>query len=314
VSTAADMASQPGTAPAKAGEAESFYRHRAPVRLTHWINALCILFLLGSGLNIFNAHPRLYWGQYGANSDRAFFSIDAYNTPQGVRGITEIGHTDFDTTGVLGWSKTNGQYAARAWPDWLTIPSFQDLADARHWHFLFAWILALNGAFYVVWSLATRHLQRDVWPTRADIKSIPRSVLDHVLLRHPRGEAAKRYNVLQRLAYLGVILLIALMVLTGLTMSPGFDAFFPWLLDLFGGRQSARSIHFICASLIVLFIIVHLAEVVLAGPINEARSMLTGNYVVPQERVRDRTSCPAPSTAGIAAPPRDTMSCPEGAP
>lgn len=284
---AADISSEAEVAPTKHGDAAgSFYRHRAPVRLTHWINALCILFLLGSGLNIFNAHPRLYWGKYGANSDSAFFSIDAYNTPRGVRGITEIGHEDFDTTGVLGWSKVDGQYEARAWPDWLTIPSFRDLADARHWHFLFAWILALNGAFYVIWSLATRHLQKDIWPTGADIKSIPRSVLDHIRLRHPTGEAAKRYNVLQRFAYLGVILLIALMILTGLAMSPGFDAFFPWLLDVFGGRQSARSIHFISASLIVLFVIVHLIEVVLAGPINEMRSMLTGNYVVPREHSR----------------------------
>jgi thiosulfate reductase cytochrome b subunit len=274
-----------GSPPASGG-AESFYRHRAPVRLTHWINALCILFLLGSGLNIFNAHPRLYWGKYGADSDTAFFSIGAYNTPQGTRGITEIGHTDFDTTGVLGWSKVHGEYAARAWPTWLTIPSFQDLADARHWHFLFAWILALNGAFYVIWSFATRHLQKDIWPTRADILAVPRSILDHVRLRHPTGEAAKRYNVLQRLAYLGVGLLIVLMVLTGLTMSPGFDAFFPWLLDLFGGRQTARSLHFISASLIVLFIVVHLVEVLLAGPINEVRSMLTGRYVVPKEHTK----------------------------
>jgi thiosulfate reductase cytochrome b subunit len=268
------------------GAAESFYRHRAPVRITHWVNVLCILFLLGSGLNIFNAHPRLYWGRYGADADAAFFSIGAYDTPKGTRGITEIGHTDFDTTGVLGWSKVNGQYAARAWPTWLTIPSFQDLADARHWHFLFAWILAINGAFYLIWSFLTRHIQKDIWPDRGDLKAIPRSVLDHIRLRHPTGEAAKRYNVLQRLAYLGVILLIALMVLTGLTMSPGIDAFFPWLLDVFGGRQTARSIHFISASLIVLFIVVHLIEVVLAGPINEVRSMLTGRYVVPKEHAQ----------------------------
>lgn len=281
-----DNAARTGADGAPPPALETFYRHRAPVRLTHWINALCILFLLGSGLNIFNAHPRLYWGRYGADSDAAFFSIGAYNTPRGVRGITQIGHTNFDTTGVLGWSKVDGQYVERAWPDWLTIPSFQDLADARHWHFLFAWILAINGAFYVIWSLSTRHLQRDIWPTGADVKAIPRSVLDHVLFRHPTGEAAKRYNVLQRLAYLGVIFLIALMVLTGLTMSPGFDAFFPWLLDVFGGRQSARSIHFICASLIVLFVVVHLLEVVLAGPINEIRSMLSGRYVVPKEHER----------------------------
>lgn len=262
---------------------ESFYRHRAPVRLTHWINALCILFLLGSGLNIFNAHPRLYWGKAGADADTPFFSIGAYDTPMGTRGITGIGPWRVDTTGVLGWSNWNGRPVARGWPDWLTIPSFQDLADARHWHFLFAWILVLNGIAYLIWSLATRHLQKDVWPTRADIRSIPRSIIDHLLLRHPVGEAAKRYNVLQRLAYLGVIVLICLMVLTGLTMSPGFDTFFPWLLNVFGGRQSARSIHFISASLIVLFVIVHLAEVVLAGPINEVRSMLTGRYVVPKE-------------------------------
>jgi thiosulfate reductase cytochrome b subunit len=266
------------------GTGASFYRHRAPVRLTHWINALCILFLLGSGLNIFNAHPRLYWGLYGANSDPAFFSIGAYDTPHGTRGITQIGPWHFDTTGVLGWSKYMGEDTARGWPDWVTIPSFQDLADARHWHFLFAWILVINGLAYLIWSLVTRHIQRDIWPTIADIKSIPRSVLQHLLLKHPMGEAAKRYNVLQRLAYLGVILLILLMVLTGLTMSPGIDAVCPWLLDLFGGRQSARSIHFISASLIVLFVVVHLAEVMLAGPINEIRSMLTGRYVVPRDR------------------------------
>ena len=269
---------------AKAGQAESFYRHRALVRLTHWINALCILFLLGSGLNIFNAHPRLYWGLYGADSDKAFFSIGAYNTPQGTRGLTDIGPWEFDTTGFLGWSKHQGDYAARGWPDWLTIPGYQDLADARHWHFLFAWILAINGLIYLVWSLSTRHIQKDIWPTLADIKALPRSVLDHIRLKHPTGEAAKRYNVLQRLAYLVAIVLISLMVLTGLTMSPGFDAFCPWLLDLFGGRQSARSIHFISASLIVLFIFVHLVEVLLAGPVNEVRSMLTGRYVVPRDR------------------------------
>jgi thiosulfate reductase cytochrome b subunit len=117
-----------------------------------------------------------------------------------------------------------------------------------------------------------------------DIHAIPRSLLDHIKLKHPTGQAAKRYNPLQKLAYLGVIVLTALMVATGLTMSPGFDAVCPWLLDVFGGRQSARSIHFISASSIVLFVAIHLIEVLLAGPINEVRSMLTGQYVLPEER------------------------------
>jgi len=140
-----------------------------------------------------------------------------------------------------------------------------------------------NGLAYVIYSLWVRHLQRDIWPSRADIRAIPRSILDHIKLKHPTGDAARRYNVLQKFAYLGVILLITLMVLTGLTMSPGFNAIFPWLLDVFGGRQSARSIHFISATLIVLFVVVHLMEVVLAGPINEIRSMLTGDYRIPQD-------------------------------
>ncbi|HEX4270010.1 MAG TPA: cytochrome b/b6 domain-containing protein [Rhizomicrobium sp.] len=264
-------------------DADGFYRHRVLVRLTHWVNALAILFLLGTGLNIFNAHPRLYWGLYGADADQPFFSLNAVDTAGGTQGITQIGPWHFNTTGILGWSKVDGEFQARGWPDWLTIPSFQDLADARHWHFLFAWLLVINGLAYLGYSLAARHIQRDIWPSLADIRAIPRSVLDHIRLKHPTGDAARRYNVLQKLAYLGVIGLISLMVMTGLTMSPGFDAFFPWLLDLFGGRQSARSIHFICASLIVAFVTIHLIEVVLAGPINEVRSMLTGHYRIPKD-------------------------------
>jgi thiosulfate reductase cytochrome b subunit len=263
-------------------DAEGFYRHRAPIRLTHWVNAICILFLVGSGLNIFNAHPRLYWGMYGADADQPFFSLYSMDTAQGPQGVTQLGPWHFNTTGVLGWSEVDGDFQARGWPQWLTIPSFQDLADARHWHFLFAWILVLNGLTYLGYSLWSRHIQRDILPSRADLQAIPRSIMDHIRFKHPTGDAARRYNVLQKLAYLGVIVLISLIVLTGLTMSPGIDAVCPWLLDIFGGRQSARSIHFISACLIVAFVAVHLIEVVFAGPINEVRSMITGRYRIPK--------------------------------
>lgn len=266
-----------------ARDRETIYRHRLPVRLTHWINALAIVVMIGSGLNIFNAHPQLYWGLKGSEFDHPFLMLHAVNTAHGMRGEAVLGALHFDTTGWLGWSKVGGDWTERGWPSWITIPSLQDLADARHWHFLFAWVLAINGLAYLVWSLSSRHVQRDLWPTLTDLRAIPGSVFDHLRLRHPTGEAAKRYNVLQRLAYLGLILLVLGMVATGLTLSPGFNAFAPGLLDLFGGRQSARSLHFIFASLIVAFITVHLIEVVLAGPINEVRSMLTGRYVVPAE-------------------------------
>jgi thiosulfate reductase cytochrome b subunit len=260
---------------------EVIYRHTVLVRLTHWLNALVIVVMIGSGLNIFNAHPRLYWGLKGDEYDRPWLSIAATESANGARGITTIGSWRFDTSGFLGVAREKGQDVVKAWPSILTIPSNQDLADARHWHFLFAWILAANGLVYLIWGVVSRHLKRDIVPTVDDLRDIPRSVIDHVQLKHPVGEAAKRYNVLQRLAYLGVITLISLMVLTGLTMSPGFNAFAPWLLDLFGGRQSARSLHFLCASGLVAFIAIHLTEVVLAGPYNEIKSMITGRYAVP---------------------------------
>ena len=262
---------------------EVIYRHTFLVRLTHWLNALVIVLLVGTGLNIFNAHPQLYWGVRGDEYDRPLLSIHAQMVGQVVHGITRIGALSFDSSGVLGWSKVQGDWAARAWPSWITLPSFQDLADARRWHFLLAWVLVTNGVVYLVWSLGIRHLQHDLWPNWTDVRSIPRSILDHIRLKHPTGEAAKRYNVLQRLAYLCIILLIGGMIATGLSMSPGFDAAAPWLLTLFGGRQSARTLHFIFAALIVLFIVVHLTEVALAGPLNEIRSMVTGRYVVPRE-------------------------------
>lgn len=278
----ADVAGAHAGGPARTAR-EVIYRHTFVVRLTHWVNALTIFLMIGSGLNIFNAHPRLFWGARGSELDHPFLSIGAVMTDHGMRGVTVIGPVRLDTTGILGWSKVGADWAARAWPSWITVPSFQDLADARHWHFFFAWVLVMNGALYLGWSLFIRHAQRDLWPTAADLRSIPRSIIDHIQLKHPTGEAAKRYNVLQRLAYLGLIALVIGMVVTGLCMSPGFDGFAPWLPDVFGGRQSARSLHFVFASLITAFIAVHLIEVVLAGPINEIRSMITGRYVVPME-------------------------------
>ena len=262
---------------------ETIYRHTVLVRITHWINAIVIFLMIGSGLNIFNAHPSLYWGRKGDEYDTPLLQIGSEQVGKVMHGFLRIGALKLNTTGVLGWSKAQGQFEDRAWPSWLTIPGSQDLADARHWHFFFAWLLVVNAVIYLIWSLVIRHLQRDLVPTGRDLKSIPRSVWDHVRLKHPTGAEAKRYNVLQRLAYLGLILLVTGMIMTGLTMSPGIDASAPWLLDLFGGRQSARTLHFVFASLIVLFILVHVTEVFIAGPLNEIRSMVTGRYAVPPD-------------------------------
>lgn len=264
------------------------YRHSRVVRVTHWLNVLAVSLLLMSGLNIFNAHPQLYWGAYGADFDRAW--LEAVPLHPGVAaspGVFRVGNLTLNTTGVLGVSEgPNGERLVQGFPRWTTLPSWRDLATARRWHFFLAWILVANGLIYFVAGLINGHLKRDLAPTAKDLAptNLARSVIDHIKLKHPVGEAAKRYNVLQKLAYVGVALVVLPMVVaTGLTMSPGFDAVAPWLLDLFGGRQSARSIHFICANLIVLFVIVHVVEVFLAGVVNEIGSMITGRYVVPQE-------------------------------
>ncbi len=260
-------------------------RHRLSTRIWHWTNAFTVFVMLMSGLMIFNAHPRLYWGQYGANTDHPWLQIGATN---GGQGLLIIGDHKITTTGVLGvWKDANGVTRRKAFPYWATIPSSYSLADARIWHFFFAWVLVIGGLGYWLVSLINRHVQRDLLPTREEVKPrhIWHDIRDHARLRFPTGIAATRYNILQKMAYLSVLFgLLPLIALTGMTMSPGLNAAWPWLLDIFGGRQSARSIHFLCAFGFVLFILVHLLMVVLAGPINEIRSMITGRYRLPKER------------------------------
>ena len=263
---------------------DRIYRHSVVTRITHWLNAVSLLVLLMSGLNIFMAEPSLFFGQY-ADFDHPAVHIFAGVGPGGhLVGVTQVGGKPFITTGVLGVS-TNamGEPVARAWPTWATLPSYRDLATARRWHFFFAWLLVINGAVYLAWNTWVKHLQKDLWVTADDLRAIPKSILDHILLRHPTGAEATRYNVLQKLAYLAVILvMVPGMVLTGLTMSPGMDAALPILPWAFGGRQTARSIHFILAWSLVAFFLVHMIEMVLAGPINELTSILTGWYKVPK--------------------------------
>ncbi|MBV9566846.1 MAG: cytochrome b/b6 domain-containing protein [Hyphomicrobiales bacterium] len=261
-----------------------FHRHTALVRVTHWVNVVCFSLLLMSGLQIFNAHPALY---VGAQSDFAHptIAISAQRAAGGIKGEARVFGHEFDTTGVLGVSSTDGQPTPRAFPSWSTIPSYQDLATGRRWHFFFAWLLVLNGIIYFIFGFVSRHFRHDLLPGLAELRHIGTDILDHLRFRFPRGEAAKRYNVLQQLAYLTVVfVLFPLVVLTGLTMSPGIDTAVPQLLFVFGGRQTARLIHFLAASGLVLFVIVHLAMVLVSGVWNNLRSMITGWYDLGTQR------------------------------
>ena len=230
------------------------HRHRLATRVWHWTTAVAVVILLGSGLMILNAHPQLYWGQYGANFDQPWFRV--------------------------AWVFEGGRV-----PGWLTIPSAYDLALARRWHLVFALVLAFGLLAFMIASVLNRHFRRDLRIRAKDIApvEIAHDVREHLALRFHDPKRPGAYNILQKLSYVAVIfVLIPLVILTGLTLSPGMNAAWPWLLDLFGGRQSARSIHFIVAMLLAGFIVVHLTLVILAGVGNEVRSMVTGKWRVPE--------------------------------
>jgi Ni/Fe-hydrogenase b-type cytochrome subunit len=228
--------------------ATTVFRHALATRLWHWINAVAIVVLIGSGLGISNAHPRLYWGRYGANFDHSWWQLPRF-------------------------------------PAWLTIPANYNLALSRRWHLFFALVLAFSLLAYMVASLLNRHFARDLRVRRADLAPahLAADAKAHLALRFHDPENPRAYNAFQKLSYVGIVFVaLPLAILTGLALSPAMVAAWPWLLDLFGGRQSARSIHFLTMIALAGFIVVHLALVILAGPVNEIRSMLTGKWRVPE--------------------------------
>lgn len=263
--------------PLPAQKGPLIYRQSIWTRVTHWVWAICLFFLLLTGLQIFNAHPALYIGQEsGFEYENAILEIGAINTDAGPRGQTTIFGNTFDTTGVLGMSGAAERPTFTAFPGALTIPGYRDLGTGRVVHFFFGWIFVATIFIWFVASFINGHIRRDIVPKPSDIAGLPRDVVDHATLRFKHGRS---YGPLQKLAYFSVFfILFPLIVLTGLTMSPGMDAAWPWLLDIFGGRQTARTIHFVVMLLLVAFFIVHIVMVLAAGPFNELRSMLSGWY------------------------------------
>jgi thiosulfate reductase cytochrome b subunit len=258
--------------------------------VAHWIVALCLPILALSGLQIFNAHPALYWGDR-SDRDRALLALEAVPTPDGgLRGVTRILGVEIDTTGVLGASRDDDDtLSERGFPRWATLPGEQWLALGRRWHFFFAWILAVTGVGFTVWALLAGHYTRDVVPWPRDLRGLGQSLRDHLRFRHPRGAAAARYNVMQKIAYATMLLgLGPLIVLTGLAMSPSIDAAVPFVVRGLGGRQSARTLHFVLTFAFAAFIASHVFMVVATGVVNNVRSMVTGWYRIHDEGGTDR--------------------------
>lgn len=257
-----------------------YYRHTLPIRIMHWVNVICFTVLLMSGLNIFNAHPALNLGKSSYNGYAPVLEMKAVLQGGELRGRTNILGLEFDTTGLFGVSNNaNNQPTQRGFPSWMTLPSAQWLSMARHWHFFFAWLFVINGISYVAYSFFIKHIQQDMAPKKTEWAGIWQSIKDHSRFKHDPGEAAKRYNILQKLAYISVIfILLPLIILMGWAMSPFLNSLLPGWIDFFGGRQSARTIHFIVAWLLVAFIFIHVFQVIITGMWNNLRAMITGKF------------------------------------
>jgi thiosulfate reductase cytochrome b subunit len=261
------------------------FRHPWPVRIWHWTNVAAFAALLLTGLLIFDIHPHLYWGEDGHEGMPGFVSLTSANLDARVPRIhLQIGNRQWDVTGVLGTvldGGDSGKYLL-AFP----VPADWQFGATRGWHFAFAWILAASFSLYGIYLLASGRMVSRLLPRGADLTfgNVSREIWDHLRLRRPRGESARHYNVLQKISYLVVIvILIPTIVLSGLTMSNAVTAVFPDLFGLFGGRQSARSIHFLAAMLLVLFVLVHVFQVFVGGFSNLMKSMVSGRYVIDHE-------------------------------
>jgi thiosulfate reductase cytochrome b subunit len=253
-----NQASRQGTGPSPSG-------HAAWVRLAHWLLAASVLTLAFSGVVILMAHPRLYWGDAGNDLTKALIELP----------ISPNWRHDGWGPATTFFTGPHGPVMTRI----RTYDPFNDNAWARSLHFLMAWLFVATLTAYAVMGLITGHLRRDLVPHGAELapRMIWRDVQEHLSLKIRPTVGGPPYNVLQKAAYAGVIIVaLPMMILTGLSMSPAFGAAWHWLPALFGGSQSARTLHFVFLCLLLLFVAVHLVMVALSGPVRQLRAMTFG--------------------------------------
>jgi thiosulfate reductase cytochrome b subunit len=223
-------------------------RHSALVRVTHWITALAFLALLVTGIEILISHPRFYWGETGNINTPPLFKIPIPSSRSSVP--TGYGYVLPDQNG---WS--------------------------RYLHFQSAWVVVLTGLLYIIYSFFSGHLRKNLLPDAAEFswRNFSTTIGNHLRFQPPGEDEAWSYNLLQRLTYLCVIfVLFPLIIWTGLAMSPAIASVFPSAVSVLGGQQSARTIHFFVTVLLVLFLLVHIMMIGLAGFWNRTRPMITG--------------------------------------
>jgi thiosulfate reductase cytochrome b subunit len=231
-------------------------RHSALVRITHWITTLCFFALLVSGAEIVISHPRFYWGETGNDLTPTLFKLPIPSS----RNLVPTGY-GYVLPDQNGWS--------------------------RYLHFQAAWVLVFTGLLYTISILFNGHLRKNLLPHKADRswRALPTAIASHLRFKRPSEAEAWSYNLLQRLAYLFVIfVLFPLVIWTGLAMSPAFVSAVPAAVNVLGGQQSARTLHFFVSLSLLLFLLVHVGMVWFAGFRSRMRAMITGRAAKPMER------------------------------
>jgi thiosulfate reductase cytochrome b subunit len=237
-------------------------RHTALVRVTHWITVIAFFALLLSGIEIVISHPRFYWGETGNVRTPPLFTLPIPASRDTVP--TGYGYVMPDQNG---WS--------------------------RSLHFQSAWAAVLTGLVYVIASLWTGHFLKNLFPAPADQtwRAFWKVIANCLRRAPPEDTEARSYNVVQRIAYLSVIfVLFPLVIWTGLALSPAFDSAVPAAVNVLGGRQSARTLHFFVSGFLLLFLIVHVTMVVLAGFRSRMRAMITGHTSETPERTLEHVA------------------------
>jgi thiosulfate reductase cytochrome b subunit len=227
-------------------------RHSAVVRWTHWLTVIAFIALVITGGELVISHPRFYWGETGNVNMKPLFTIHIPSSRDTVP--TGYGYVMPDQNG---WS--------------------------RYLHFQAAWLLVITGVVYGTAGFWSGHFRKDLVPAAGERSW---SAYWRALRGGGRDKAGVRsYNVVQRTIYLGVIfVLFPLVIWTGLALSPAFNAVFPFFVDVLGGRQSARTLHFFVSDLLVVFLVVHIVMIALAGFWSRMREMITGGVGAGRER------------------------------
>ena len=240
------------------------HAHKRWVKLTHWIVTLSFLFLTVSGFVILMCHPRLYWGEVGNDLTPALFELPISKNYK---------HTGWEKSTPFFEGKTSPVSASR------TFDIFNQNGWGRSLHFLSAWFLVITGLIYFFAGFFTRHFKKNLWPASNELttKSFRSDFVNHLRMRIPAATKGPQYGLLQKCTYIIVIfVLLPLMILTGLTMSPAITAAYPFLLKMFSGMQSARTIHFFASGALVLFLLVHVIMIARSGFKKQISAMTFG--------------------------------------